>query len=168
MSLEVERKFLLHQYPDDLIADGTLEVISLQHIDQTYLALAEGEELRLRRVRNSDTLASEYILTYKSGFGLVRKEIEHPVTKQLYDELLSITRLKPLHKDRTTARIKDTGLIIEIDRYRHTPLIVVEVEFPDEQTAHQFQPPSWFGKDISTNRAYSNKELWRQINHITK
>lgn len=168
MSLEVERKFLLPEYPDELVADGTLEIISLHHIEQTYLALADGEELRLRRLRHSDSHTSEYVLTYKSGTGLVRQEVEHPITKQLYDELIGNMPFKPLHKDRTTARIVETGLVIEIDQYRDRSLVVVEVEFADEQSAREFVPPAWFGKDISSKKLYSNKEMWRQLNGISK
>jgi len=167
MALEIERKFLLSEYPDSKIEDGSLEIISIQHIEQTYLALADGEELRVRRLRTADTHHSDYMLTYKSGYGLVKQELEHAITKQLYDELIDNVRFIPLLKDRTTARISGTDIIIEIDRYNHHPLIVVEVEFKDEHTAKSFQPPSWFGKDISTNKQYSNKEMWKQLNGVS-
>jgi adenylate cyclase len=166
LALEVERKFLLTAYPDSLIQDGTIEVQKIQQIEQTYLALADGEELRIRRLTDVQTSASEYVLTYKKGYGMVREELEQPITGQLYDELMRISRLIPLTKERTTGRLPASDTIIEIDRYSHHPLVVVEVEFPNEVAARRFEPPSWFGPDISSDKRYSNKELWRRLNQI--
>lgn len=164
MSLEVERKFLLPHYPQDLIEDGTIEVLSVQHIEQLYLALAPGEELRLRKLTDRSTDIPAFMLTYKNGAGIVRTEVEQPITQSLYDELIGKFQPIPLIKERTTAKMVDSGTVIEIDRYDHLPLVVVEVEFMSEDEAKRFTPPVWFGPDISTNKQYSNKEMWRQLN----
>jgi CYTH domain-containing protein len=164
MALEVERKFLLDGYPEDLITDGTLEVQKVYLIDQTYLALSDGEELRVRRLTDAATGLSEYVLTYKSGFGLVRQEVEQPISGKLYEELMSKVRLNPLVKERTIAKMSN-GLVVEIDRYSQFSLTVVEVEFASEEDAMNFAPPKWFGEEISTSKLYSNKQLWKQLNH---
>lgn len=164
MALEVERKFLLDGYPEDLITDGTLEVQKVYLIDQTYLALSDGEELRVRRLTDAATGLSEYVLTYKSGFGLVRQEVEQPISGKLYEELMSKVRLNPLVKERTVAKMSN-GLVVEIDRYSQFSLTVVEVEFASEEDAMNFAPPKWFGEEISTSKLYSNKQLWKQLNH---
>jgi len=164
MALEVERKFLLRAYPEDQIADGTLAVQKVYHIDQTYLALSDGEELRVRRLKDAATGETKYVLTYKSGFGLVRQEVEQPISSKLYDELMSKVRLNPLIKERTIARMPD-GMTVEIDRYSQFSLIVVEVEFASEEEALNFTPPDWFGEDISSSKLYSNKQLWKKLNH---
>jgi len=164
MALEVERKFLLSAYPEDRIADGTLVVQKICHIDQTYLAISDGEELRARRLIDAASGEAEYVLTYKSGFGLVRQEVEQPISGKLYEELMAKVRLNPLIKERTVARTTD-GLIVEIDRYSQFSLIVVEVEFASEDEATSFTPPDWFGEDISSSKLYSNKQLWKKLNH---
>lgn len=164
MSLEVERKFLLSEYPQDYIENKTIDVVSIQHIEQLYLAIAQGEELRMRKLTDRNTGIVEFVLTYKNGLGIVRTEVEQPITQALYEELLSKFKPTPLLKERTTAKLKETETIIEIDRYDHLPLIVVEVEFQSEEDAIRFTPPDWFGRDISSNKQYSNKELWRQLN----
>jgi len=164
MVLEVERKFLLGAYPDDRIAGGSLAVEKVYLIDQTYLALSDGEELRVRRLKDALTGEAEYVLTYKSGFGLVRQEVEQPISGKLYEELMSKVRLTPLIKERTIARTAE-GITVEIDRYSQFSLIVVEVEFASEEEAIRFSPPDWFGEEISSSKLYSNKQLWRQLNH---
>ncbi|UUZ82418.1 hypothetical protein LJK88_50030 [Paenibacillus sp. P26] len=44
MALEIERKFLLHAYPEVLIRSGELVVRSEQYIEQTYLAIDGKQE----------------------------------------------------------------------------------------------------------------------------
>ena len=67
----------------------------------------------------------------------------------------------PLTKDRVTAQWN--GRIVEIDRYDQIQLTVLEVEFDSVEEAQGFNPPDWFGRDISSERQYSNKTVWREL-----
>jgi CYTH domain-containing protein len=53
------------------------------------------------------------------------------------------------------------NLLIEIDIYggRHAGLMVAEVEFPDRVSCRKFKPPSWFGREVTGERRYSNVRL---------
>jgi adenylate cyclase len=38
-------------------------------------------------------------------------------------------------------------------------LRVAEVEFPDEDAAHAFEPPDWFGPEVTDDHRYANESL---------
>lgn len=164
MALEIERKFLLDKYPEELIEQAELEFLSKHRIEQTYLIIIEDEELRVRRLVHQGSGLASYTMTYKKGHGKVREEHEHNISEWMYQSLTCQYRKKPLVKERTVVRDRKTGIIIEIDCYSHLSLIVAEVEFSSNDEAESFVVPTWFGEDISGNIAYSNKQLWKQLN----
>ncbi|MUT65749.1 CYTH domain-containing protein [Paenibacillus sp. NEAU-GSW1] len=159
MSLEIERKFLLTQ-PLETVA-GHFTKKSEQRIEQTYLALDTNQELRVRRITDLSTGEVEYTHTFKKGNGLSREEIEYSISEGIYTQVMDAFGAIPLTKDRITAQWD--GTTIEIDIYDQIQLTVVEVEFESEEQAHAFVAPEWFGPDISDERKYSNKTVWRQL-----
>jgi CYTH domain-containing protein len=40
--------------------------------------------------------------------------------------------------------------------------MVAEVEFDDEEQCKKFEPPDWFGKEVSGEARYSNVKLARE------
>ena len=50
---------------------------------------------------------------------------------------------------------------IELDVYegRHKGLVVAEVKFENEEDAHNFKAPNWFGKEITYDKSYKNMML---------
>ena len=57
----------------------------------------------------------------------------------------------------------DAGLVAEIDRYAGAleGLSTVEVEFPNAEQAEAFDPPAWFGPELTGDPRWSNAELAR-------
>ncbi|MNW45315.1 CYTH domain protein [compost metagenome] len=161
MSLEIERKFLLKEFPEQLIKDGKLKVISEQVIDQTYLAIHEDQELRVRKIVDAISGEVTYTHTFKKGHGLIREEVEYSISGGIYEQMVSSLNLIPLIKTRTTAQWED--IKVEIDQYHQIDFIVLEVEFESEREATEFNIPYWFGEDISSNRQFSNKTVWREL-----
>lgn len=161
MAIEIERKFLLDRTPDELVADGAFDRRSEQRIEQTYLALDEQQEVRVRRLVDADTGAVEYTHTFKQGNGMSREEIEYSITESIYDQLFRASGAVPLTKTRTTGEWQ--GLTVELDRYDQLNLTVAEVEFESVEAAESFIPPDWFGEDISSRREYSNKKVWKEL-----
>ena len=51
--------------------------------------------------------------------------------------------------------------IIEIDKYcsRLDGLIVAEVEFETEEEANLFALPEWFGREVTYDKRFKNKNL---------
>jgi len=161
MAVEIERKYLLDEYPEAFFEKGTLVVEKEQQIEQTYLALDGDQELRVRKIVDMQTGAVEFTHTFKKGWGLAREEVEYSISEGLYEQVVKAHGAIPLTKRRVTARWGER--IIEIDDYNQIDLMVLEVEFPSLEDAEAFVPPAWFGKDISTEKQYSNKKVWRDL-----
>ena len=147
--MEIERKYLVDGAPD---LDGTEAV----EIEQGYLALADdrgGAEVRLRRK------AGELLLTVKVGTGRTRAEEEIELDRERFESLWSLTEGRRLVKTRHL--IPYGELEIELDVYGGglAGLLVAEVEFEDERAADEFEPPDWFGLEVTGNREYMNETL---------
>ena len=150
MPFEIERKFLLSEYPEQLIREGKLSIQSEQQIEQTYLAMDENQELRVRRIVNVITGEVQFTHTFKKGNGLMREEIEYSISQGIYEQVIQAFQAVPLTKKRITAVWNDT--VVEIDCYDHIQLMVLEVEFDTEAAAVGFIAPDWFGRDIIAQR----------------
>jgi CYTH domain-containing protein len=53
------------------------------------------------------------------------------------------------------------GHTAEIDRYRGAlaGLVTVEVEFESLEAAAAFEPPGWFGQEVTGDDRYANRRL---------
>ena len=146
--MEIERKFLVAE-PPDLEAGERLE------IEQGYLALAgDGEaEVRLRRQ------ADELLLTVKGGSGQSRLEEEIELDRGRFEALWPLTEGRRVVKTRHL--IAHGRHTIEFDVYAGEleGLLVAEVEFPDQASAEEFEPPDWFGDEVTGDRHYLNQTL---------
>ena len=101
-------------------------------------------------------------MTVKHGGSLSRIEVELPLPAHEFEVLWPLTvgrRLRKLRRDLPGPG----GLKIEIDLYEDAlaGLQVAEVEFPDEEAAHRFQPPAFWGREITGDPAYRNETLTR-------
>jgi len=145
---EIERKFLLKRLPDKL--KGSRCYI----IEQGYLASEPaGRQVRLRKKGSAATL------TFKVGRGSHREEREIRLSPKQFEALWRGTAGRRLRKVR--CEIPWKNLVIEIDIYqgRHAGLVVAEVEFPDRLSCRKFKPPSWFGREVTGEKRYSNVRL---------
>jgi CYTH domain-containing protein len=147
MATEIERKFLLRELPP------TLRLARGETIKQGYLALDGDTEVRLR------TGSEPPKLTIKSGRGQVRTEIELDVEGRDASALWELTDGRRLEKTRRRMRVG--GVQAEVDEYGGTltGLVVVEVEFGDEQAASAFTAPDWFGREVTGEPPYANRSL---------
>ena len=152
--VEIERKFLvkkenlprnLKQYPRKVIQQGYL---------------CTDPVVRIRQSNDS------YYLTYKSKGLLAREEYNLPLTKEAYEHLLSKIDGRLIKKKRYMLPLGEftndpLGLTIELDLFEGdlAPLLLAEVEFPDEPSANAFTPPSWFGEDVTFSGKYHNSYL---------
>jgi len=145
---EIERKFLVKRLPDNLTESRCLV------IEQGYLATeSAGRQVRLRKTGNGASL------TFKVGRGSHREEREIKLGPKQFAVLWPGTAGRRLRKVRY--EIPWSNLLIEIDIYRgrHAGLVVAEVEFPDRASCRKFKPPSWFGREVTGERRYSNVRL---------
>lgn len=145
--VEIERRFLVQRVPDDLPTPIRIE--------QAYL-VTEPVSVRVRRKDRAR------ILTIKAGSGLCRTEIERELTDEEFDALW---------QQPTELRIEKRRHELDLGRCHTAELdlfdgdlagrMIVEVEFPDEDTAAAFEPPAWFGTEVTDDGRYTNAALAR-------
>lgn len=145
---EIEKKFLVRSMPDLGVATKTL-------VRQGYLTMP-GDSTQLRLRQKGDY----YFLTLKGGEGLIRTERECEITQGQFDTFWPETKGRRLQKERWTGPLAD-GHTFELDVFLGAlaPLRLVEVEFETEQLAHAFEPPDWFGADVTYDPRYKNSQL---------
>ena len=148
MAAEIERKFLLEAPPASLRDHPGVP------IEQGYLAIAETEEVRLRREGDRRRL------TVKRGHGEVREEVEVDLTEEQFDALWPLTESRRLRKRRYRVPLAE-GLEAEVDVYAGEleGLVTAEVEFGSEQQSRGFRSPTWLGKEITGDERYANQRL---------
>jgi adenylate cyclase len=144
--VEVERKFLVSEPPD---LDGT----EAHEIDQGYLALGSGGEVRLRR-RGADLL-----LTAKRGEGLAREEAEVGLDRESFERLWPLTEGRRLHKRRHLVPLGELEVEVDVYSGELEGLVVAEIEFASEEEARSFEPPDWLGEDVTGDARYLNETL---------
>lgn len=151
-TLEIERKYLVLKLPE------TLKNYPCRIIEQGYLNT--NPVIRIRRDNE------KYELTYKSKGLMTREEYNLPLTKEAYEHLLLKIDGRLIRKRRYMLPLCDftenaSGLMIELDVFEGdlAPLLLAEVEFPDEASANSFTPPAWFGEDVTFSGKYHNSYL---------
>ena len=146
--MEIERKFLVKSLPDNL------DEYPHTFIEQGYLST--GPVVRVRQDGDS------YYLTYKGGGMMAREEYNLPLNRQSYLHLKEKADGNIITKVRYRIPLED-GLTAELDVFSGVMegLVMVEVEFPDEQSAVSYQPPSWFGPDVTFDKHDHNSYMAR-------
>lgn len=168
MGVEIERKFLVNELP------GELDSYPFHVIEQGYLNVFPAI-----RVRREDDF---YYMTYKGDVtaegNLGKTEYNLPLDKVSYEHLVekadgNLIRKKryliPLNENAFTedyteehqgiAEMIGSGAIkIELDIFAapFEEYILAEVEFPDEESAANYIPADWFGREVTGDRRYSN------------
>lgn len=150
--MEIERKYLIAQLPENL------KTYPYRIIEQGYLNT--DPVIRIRRDNE------KYELTYKSKGLMTREEYNLPLTQEAYAHLLPKIDGRLIQKKRYMIPLADfkedrLGLTIELDIFEGElkPLILAEIEFPNEESANSFSPPAWFGKDVTFSGKYHNSYL---------
>lgn len=154
MSNEIERKFKVKKVPQEI-----LDTITPLELVQTYLEAPEGQERRVRAI-NNETFVITVKIPKVSSNGLIREELEKEISKEDYELFLKQQKGTQIKKKRYKVPALN-NLTYEVDVYEDElkGLIVVEVEFTSEELANKFQKPDWFGKDVTSNKAYKNASL---------
>ncbi|MDD6550354.1 MAG: CYTH domain-containing protein [Lachnospiraceae bacterium] len=159
--MEIERKFLIDK----------------NHLPENYRSYPAKEmrqgyvlhhpALRIRRELLLPDGEAKYIMTYKDKGGLARQEINVELPHDAGEKLFSKCDGHIIEKTRylipAEASDVSTGraLTIELDVFsgEFTGLIYAEVEFDSVDSANAYQPPEWFGKDLTGIKGFSNSEL---------
>lgn len=143
---EIERKFLVKQIPENL------EQYKKLNIKQGYIST--NPTIRIRQQND------EYILTIKGSGVMKKQEYELNITKEQIDNLWKKTEGNIISKTRYKIPL-DNNLVAELDIYDGflSGFANVEVEFSSTKEAILFDPPLWFGQEVTQNKSYSNASL---------
>ena len=145
---EIERKFLVGRLPDAGIPAAPTS------IDQGYLTTESGDlEVRLRRK------GDRYYQTIKQGRGLSRVQTEVALSRQQFDAMWPHTEGRRVVKRRH--EIPYGPHVIELDVFGGSleGLVIAEVEFDSVARAREFDPPEWFGEEVTDDARYQNRNL---------
>lgn len=170
-NIEIERRWLLSEARED--SYRVLEMLSNLLVDckkseikQWYISL--NPVLRLRSHDDSEFVLCVKTKGQHTGMGTPEKESE--LSKEEFDNLMKFIKKNPVRKTRYYIPLEN-GFTAELDVFYDfiLGLIIVEVEFPDEQSAISFIPPDWFGKnEITGKKAYSNAMFYSFMPDINK
>ncbi len=157
--MEIERKWMVSGWP---LLD--LELLYEQSLRQGYISVRPTVRIREEAMKGGDT---EYVLCFKSGSGIVRKEIEMNLSLEKFRELEDLIGLSLIPKIRRTYAMRD-GLKLEVnhvDEGLPTEFWYAEVEYPDEETARAWDPKSvgledYLVDDVSEQPGQSMGEYW--------
>lgn len=142
-----------------------LEEYAHHKITQAYL-----NRHPVLRIRKQD---EEYYITYKGSGMMSREEYNLPLNKEGFEHLLEKADPSVISKTRYLIPLPNPvfeegfkgpfpgPLMIELDVFDppHAPLVMAEVEFPDEESARAFQMPDWFSEDVTGDPHYHNSNL---------
>ena len=145
---EIERKFLITDPPSLSDAKGSIL------IRQGYITSGESQyEVRVRHI------GDEYLLGIKSGRGVERTEVEIPLRKNQFIPIWNLTEGWRLEKRRYFFPYRDYRIELDVYAGNIEPLVVAEVEFETVADSIRFEPPGWFGLEISSELEYKNSRL---------
>src|SRR5687768_7603112 len=143
MGTEIERKFLV-------VADDWKPLARPgRRFCQGFISKNESGSVRVRRA------GDQAFLTFKGPRqGIARAEYEYPIPLKDAEELLKLFCQKPL-VEKTRHEVHCEGVVWEVDVYAGSRAVVVaEVEL--ERIDEQVRLPSWVGREVTGDPAYSN------------
>ena len=145
-TVERERTFLVADLPD-LPDEGTA-------IRQGYLALDGSVAVRVRE-RSGRGCA----VTIKGGEGPVRTELEWEIPPGQFAAAWPLTDGRRIEKTRYLVPVEGADAEVDVFGGALTGLVLVEVELPSDEALAAFEPPDWFGPEVTDDPRYGNAAL---------
>lgn len=154
--MEIERKWMVNNWPPEELG---FPLLYEQYMRQGYISVRPTVRIREEAMTGGST---EYVLCFKSGAGLVRKEIEMNIPKDKFLELEDLIGLPLIPKLRRTYALPD-GLKLEVnhvDEGLPTEFWYAEIEYTSTE-----QAKGWDAASISPVLAdYLNDDVTQQPN----
>lgn len=147
-TIERERKFIIDAIPADLDLSDRCD------LRQGYLVADDGASVRVR-----DSGLKGCTLTVKAGRGAERTELEWAIDRTQFDAAWPHTVGRRVVK--TRHRIALDGHVVELDVFAEElqGLVFAEVEFGSRDDLDAYEPPDWFGLDVTDDGRYTNASL---------
>lgn len=148
---EIERKYLIDL---DTAKEQIARAKAKKDIKQAYLAVDDEREVRLRSIKDQ-----QYLLTVKSSGALSREEIEIELNDPQVERMKPLMGSRCLHKTRYDIPYDQHNIELDIYHGSLEGLAVAEIEFDHEDAAAAFAPPDWFGRELTEDQRFKNKNL---------
>lgn len=162
--MEIERKWLFDMEKVPIELSKTITTYF-----QGYISVEPEVRIRRKHVRRSLlTIDNEptYALCIKGNGTLSRIEIQRDITKEEFNQLLEVGNMKTedlIHKVYYTIPIDKYKLTVgTVDCNLDSTFSYGEIEFESEEEALAFNPPDWFGKEVTDDPAYKMKNYWKR------
>ena len=134
---------------------GEIDRYRCDPIEQGYLAVSAESEVRIR------SIGEELLLTLKRGSGRERFEREIEVTEEQFQALWCATEGCRLTKRRFYVPLGQGTAQLDVYGGDLDGLITAEVEFDSREESEAFDPPAWFGPEVTDDARYANQALAR-------
>jgi adenylate cyclase len=153
--MEIERKFLINEFPD-------MVPVCSHFILQGYLSISP--EVRIRSMSPICPGAETYTLTVKSDGDVAREEIEIPLTREQFHRLQELVPGTMIHKEYRKYKLPNGTEVhcSRVDKHFEGTFMYAEVEFSPVEDPWAFVPPEWFGEDITMREEYKMKNYWKR------
>lgn len=150
--MEIERKFLIDEFP------GDLPLIKEAEVFQGYLSVDP-----VVRIRSSRTaLGTGYVLCFKGNGTLARQETEIDIDEKTFGELENLLKAPMIRKDYKVYALPD-GHKLEcslVDQDTPTSFLFAEVEFETIEEAQAWCPPAFLSREVTEDRSYGMAGYW--------
>jgi adenylate cyclase len=147
---EIEKVFKVRQIPKNI------EQYPSENIVQGYLAIdASGAEVRLRKI------GERYFETFKGSGRLQRRELEIELSHDQFNALWPGTEGRRVEKVRYQIEEGIQKIELNVFRGKLAGLVLAEVEFNSREKSAEFEPPGWFGAEVTEDSRYKNQNLAR-------
>ncbi len=152
--LEIERKFLINEIPEEIWSCEKQEI--LQWYFKNY-----KKNIRIRQTITIKKWRkfTKYYMTQKQGKWLVRQEDEKEISEKQFNDYREFAKDNQIKKTRYLLPYKKH--IIEINQFHDKLdwLWMAEVEFPSIKESQKFTPPSRCFKEITEQKEANNSYL---------
>jgi adenylate cyclase len=156
--MEIERKFLVRWIPPDNA------ITKCEILRQGYLVIDDKKvsAVRIRQEGDRCTLTAKAEVP---GLGMIaRHEAEIPLAVSDFETLWPLTAGSRVAKTRHYLPLT-AHLVATVDLFDHG-LQLVEVEFQTIEDADAFQPPDWFGREVTHDPQFTNTWIARYGNPL--
>jgi len=157
---EIERKFLVD------INDVPFDLSTLPYGDITQGYITSIDNTFSFRVRQTLNMSAEKVLidkqhtqTIKSKESKVRDEYEIELNQEQFSTLWKLCMYNSVHKYRYELPYYHHTLELDVYKNEVEGLYTVEVEFDNLKECDMFEPPDWFGEEVTELKEYKNVNI---------
>jgi len=159
MPIEIERKFLLHDIPDD--RDLLSCDVTAIEIEQWYLKVSDGFEERIRRtsIDQETVYHHTYLMSHRVG---VREVQEQAIDREEYDLLRSGSDPRRTKIAKRRLRFVFGGQTFELDVIRSPSArscLILELQIESEDQKITLPPFVRIDREVTGEQAYTNADI---------